>query len=192
MPIATPDACFAMDASQKQELSFSEYPRVFPSMCGRSSRYRRRRRNTRVSWQLPTSFESLILCAALSRLGARSKIRFFLSIETAKSSSSSTNWKLGFWWCPRIFRGFDHGAMGDDSSQSTRSKLEVLITRRQPSQRRPRGCYRAMESVPDDDPVRWVLYSSGTTADPKGAPSHRRHPTGRLLWIYGAAAASVR
>ena len=65
---ATPDACFAMD-EQKQELSFSEY-RESSLRCAAGLHNIGIGAETRVSWQLPTSIESLILCAALSRLGA--------------------------------------------------------------------------------------------------------------------------
>ena len=168
---ATPDACFAMD-EQKQELSFSEY-RESSLRCAAGLHAIGVGAETRVSWQLPTSVESLILCAALSRLGAIQnpilpiyrdrEIEFILDqLETRLLV------------VPGVFRGFDHGAMGTKLA-ATRSKLEVLIT----DDSLPSGDPKVLPPLnpPDDEPVRWVLYSSGTTADPKGA----RHTDGTLL-----------
>ena len=65
---ATPDAPLAVDEAGR-ELSFAGYRdgalRCAAALCERGVAA-----GTPVSWQLPTSFEALILTAALARLGA--------------------------------------------------------------------------------------------------------------------------
>jgi acyl-CoA synthetase (AMP-forming)/AMP-acid ligase II len=65
---ATPDALFAVDENDR-ELSFAEY-RSRAERCAAGLAGRGVVEGTRVSWQLPTSLESMVLAAALARLGA--------------------------------------------------------------------------------------------------------------------------
>ena len=65
---ATPDALFAVDENDR-ELSFAEY-RSRAERCAAGLARSGVVGGTRVSWQLPTTLESMLLAAALARLGA--------------------------------------------------------------------------------------------------------------------------
>ena len=65
---ASPDALFALDEAERQ-LSFAEY-RDTVRRCAAGLHVRGVGVDARVSWQLPTSIDALVLCGALARLGA--------------------------------------------------------------------------------------------------------------------------
>jgi len=124
---------------------------------------------TAVCWQLPTWIESYVLVAGLARLGAvqtpllplyREREVSFIAKQTA------ARWLI----VPSSWREFAYAEM----AQAVAARLpdcEVLV------------CDRALpdgevgdlpappsaESRPEASPVRWVFFTSGTTADPKGA-----------------------
>ena len=124
---------------------------------------------TVVAWQLPTWTESAVLVAALSRLGAVQNP--MLPLYRAKELSFMTA-QLGteLIIVPSSFRGFDHAALAHEIAE-TRPGLSVLVE----DHHLPEGDPAALPAAPiapdrpEDDPVRWVFYTSGTTADPKGA-----------------------
>jgi acyl-CoA synthetase (AMP-forming)/AMP-acid ligase II len=72
---------------------------------------------------------------------------------------------------PTVYRGFDFEAMAVDIA-SQRQGLDVLVVDR----RLPDGDPSVLPDVEAppataaDAPIRWLFYTSGTTADPKGAP----------------------
>ena len=167
----TPDACFGVDAS-KRELSFAEF-RDSALRCAAGLHDMGVGEGTRVSWQLPTTFEALILCAALSRLGAiQNPILPIYRDREVEFILDQLDTRLLV--VPGVFRGFDHAAMATTLA-STRDALGVLVVDDTLPSGDPAGL-PAWKS-PGSDPVRWVLYSSGTTADPKGA----QHSDGTLL-----------
>lgn len=127
------------------------------------------REGTVVAWQLPTWTESAVLVAALSRLGAVQNP--MLPLYRAKELSFMTeqlNTQLLI--VPSEFRGFDHATLAHEIAQ-TRPGLEVLVEDHHLPEGDPTtlGPVPAAPDDPSDDPVRWVFYTSGTTADPKGA-----------------------
>ncbi|MFJ8585797.1 class I adenylate-forming enzyme family protein [Streptomyces sp. NPDC093595] len=119
------------------------------------------RPGTVVAWQLPTRIETVVLCVALTRLGAVQTplIPFHRDREVGFALRASG---AAFFAVPGPgpWRGFDHGAMAWRIGA--------------------RGVFEAYRSLPDDDPavlpappasgtdVRWVYWTSGTTSDPKG------------------------
>ncbi|MBA2607843.1 MAG: AMP-binding protein [Actinobacteria bacterium] len=118
-----------------------------------------------VSWQLPTWIESVVLVGALSRLGAvqnpilpiyrKREVAFVCKQARAKLLIVPTEW-----------RGFDFKALADDVAGEV-DGLGVLTADKQ----LPEGDPSTLPPSPstDTDPVRWLFYTSGTTADPKGA-----------------------
>jgi acyl-CoA synthetase (AMP-forming)/AMP-acid ligase II len=122
---------------------------------------------TIVSWILPSRIEAFVLTGALAYLGAiqnpilpiyrHREIGFILRQTGAR-----------FLVMPGVFRGVDYAAMGGELVEATGTTLVV-----------------ADPDLPQGDPTtlgppvpsfvdggwrwRWVFYSSGTTADPKGA-----------------------
>jgi cyclohexanecarboxylate-CoA ligase len=129
------------------------------------------RSGTRVAWQLPTWLESMVLVGALARLDAvqvpmlpiyREREVGFILRETQPD----------LFIVPSRWRGFDYGDLAERLTGALRATdgLHTAILR----------CDRVL---PDGDPaslppvagpaprdlVRWIFYTSGTTADPKGA-----------------------
>jgi acyl-CoA synthetase (AMP-forming)/AMP-acid ligase II len=113
-----------------------------------------------VSWQLPTWIESFVLVAALSRLGAVQNP--ILPIYRAKEVGfilRQTNAHLMI--VPGEWRGFDYEAMVHEIGV-----CDALVCNRDLPEGDPAGLPPAPAS---DDEVRWLFFSSGTTAEPKGA-----------------------
>jgi acyl-CoA synthetase (AMP-forming)/AMP-acid ligase II len=122
-----------------------------------------------VSWQLPTWFESMVLVGALARLGVTQNpiIPIYREREVGFVTRQAGSKLLVV---PSVFRGFDHGAMAEAVAGEA-DGLEVLIA----DKHLPEGDPSTLPPPPPapDDPadleVRWLFYTSGTTADPKGA-----------------------
>ncbi|WP_328962836.1 AMP-binding protein [Streptomyces virginiae] len=117
------------------------------------------RPGTVVAWQLPTRIETVLLSAALARIGAVQTpvIPFYRDREVGFALRES---KAELFAVPGTWRGFDHTAMA--------ARLGA------------RGTFEAYATLPDGDPavlppppadgtsVRWIYWTSGTTSDPKG------------------------
>jgi acyl-CoA synthetase (AMP-forming)/AMP-acid ligase II len=137
---------------------------------------------TRVSWQLPSTLEGMVVMLALARLGAvqnpiipvlRERDVAFVT-EQAQSE---------FLLVPEEWRGFPHGDMA--RALAAERDLQVVICDHATD---PAGTGGRMRLRPGDpaslppapvDPtaIRWLYYSSGTTAAPKGA----RHTDASLI-----------
>lgn len=122
---------------------------------------------TVVSWQLPTWLESLVLMSALARLGAVQNP--ILPIYREREVGFITR-QAGsrFFICPTVWKGFDFQTM---ASGLTIPDLEIITCDGMLPDGDP-GTLPAPAATPgsaEDYPIRWIFYSSGTTADPKGA-----------------------
>jgi len=122
-----------------------------------------------VSWQLPTWFESMVLVGALARLGVTQNpiIPIYREREVGFVTRQAGSKLLVV---PSLFRGFDHAAMARTVADGV-DGLEVLVCDQQLPEGDP-STSPPPPSTPDDPadlPVRWLFYTSGTTADPKGA-----------------------
>ena len=129
-----------------------------------------------VSWQLPTWLDSQTLVAALSRLGAVQNpiLPIYREREVGFIVGQAQSSLL---IVPSEWRGFAFEDMAR-SIAAEQSGLEVLVADRMLPQGDP-AALPPPPPVPDrpgDLPVRWLFYTSGTTADPKGA----RHTDGTL------------
>jgi acyl-CoA synthetase (AMP-forming)/AMP-acid ligase II len=117
-----------------------------------------------VSWQLPTAQDTIVFTVALARLGAVQNPLVMMLRER----------ELGFicrqararWLAvPGEFRGTDHEAMAKSVAAGLPG-LEVLPL----AGGLPSGDPSTLPPPPaEPDAVRWIFYTSGTTADPKGA-----------------------
>jgi len=122
-----------------------------------------------VSWQLPTWLESIVLVAALSRLGAvqNPMLPIYRQREVGFITKQAGSRLLVV---PGTWRNFDYEEMAREIA-SGQPGLEILVANRTLPQGDPQQLPSPPE-VPDDPadlPVRWYYYTSGTTADPKGA-----------------------
>ncbi|MEV6956201.1 AMP-binding protein [Streptomyces sp. NPDC051183] len=148
----------AEDPTADRRLTFGELhdraERVAAGLYGRGVRP-----GTVVAWQLPTRIETVLLSAALARIGAVQSpvIPFYRDREVGFALRES---KAEFFAVPGVWRGFDYPAMAH--------RLGA------------RGVFEAYEALPEGDPgalppppahgtdVRWIYWTSGTTSDPKG------------------------
>src|SRR3989440_2242301 len=124
--------------------------------------------DTHVSWELPTWLESFVLVGALSRLGAVQNPMLPIYREREVSFiARQTGARLLV--VPLEFRGFDYAAMANTVAAQL-DACDVLVA----DKSLPDGDPASLPPPPaatdaDELPVRWIFYTSGTTADPKGA-----------------------
>ncbi|MFI1797784.1 class I adenylate-forming enzyme family protein [Streptomyces sp. NPDC020379] len=119
----------------------------------------------RVAWQLPTRIETVVLAFALARLGAVQSpvIPFHRDRETGHALRAV---EAAFFAIPGTWRGYDHAAMA--SRLARRMPTPPLVFTAYGTL--PQGDPAVLPPPPaDGDAVRWVYWTSGTTADPKGA-----------------------
>jgi acyl-CoA synthetase (AMP-forming)/AMP-acid ligase II len=160
----TPDARLVVDERGKS-LTFAEYKtRAERTAAGLLAMGVRA--GSVVSWQLPSWIESMILVGGLSRVGAVQNpiLPIYREREVGFIARQARSMLL---FVPSEFRGFDFAEMARGIADGV-EVLSVKVCDRN----LPEGDPRALEGPPDPDgeqPVRWLFYTSGTTADPKGA-----------------------
>jgi acyl-CoA synthetase (AMP-forming)/AMP-acid ligase II len=164
----TPDAVLAHEDTG-HELTFEGYRQAcLRAAAGLSAGYGVKA-GTAVSWELPTWNESLVLVGALSRLGARQNplIPIYRGREVGFITTQSDASLL---IVPTVYRGFDFEAMAREVA-AARPGLQVLVVDRQLPDGDPAGLppVTATPRRAAEAPIRWLFYTSGTTADPKGA-----------------------
>jgi len=164
----TPDREMAVDESGRR-MTFGDYrdrcERAAAGLAGLGVGD-----GTVVSWVQPTTLEAMVLFGALRRLGAvqnpilpiyRDREVGFI-VRQAGSAVVVT---------PSTWRGFDYQAMADRVVAGTGARVVVS------DRSLPEGDPATLPPAPDDDmtvptgdvPVRYLYYTSGTTAEPKGA-----------------------
>jgi cyclohexanecarboxylate-CoA ligase len=162
----TPDASFAIDEDDRA-LTFAEYKsaveRAAAGLQGLGVGG-----GTPVSWVLPTWVESLVLIGALSRLQAvQNPIIPIYREREIRFVTKQTGARLLV--VPGTWRDFDYEQMAK-SIAAGQEGLQVLVVDRHLPEGDPAQLPPPPTPLPADElPVRWVFYSSGTTADPKGA-----------------------
>ena len=121
-----------------------------------------------VTWQLPTWMEALVLTAALSRLDVIQNPVLptyrerELDLITAQAGTSLLV-------TPSEWRGFDHEALATGVARR-QGGMRVLVADRALPQGDPTSLPALPPAqLPDDQPVRWLFATSGTTAEPKVA-----------------------
>ena len=115
-----------------------------------------------VAWELPTWVDTVVLAAALHRLGATQVpiIAIYREREvTHCCSQAGAQWLI----TPSMYRGVDYQAMADTVSARTGVRTLVVDPGMFPESDAPLAPF-----VHRDDP-RWIFYTSGTTSAPKGA-----------------------
>jgi len=165
---ATPDAVLAHEDTGR-ELTFAGYRDACLRAAAGLHADHGVTAGTSVSWELPTWNESLVLVGALARLGARQNplIPIYRNREVGFITGQSGASLL---IVPTVYRGFDYEAMANEIAAG-RPGLSVLVVDRDLPDGDP-SVLPPVEEVPastEDAPVRWLFYTSGTTADPKGA-----------------------
>jgi acyl-CoA synthetase (AMP-forming)/AMP-acid ligase II len=121
--------------------------------------------DTPVTWQLPTTVAALVLTAALARLGAVQNpvlpvqdLRFIVRQTAARLLVVAPEW---------------HGRDLLTPARAIAADIDLLVV----DGDLPESWPAPPVPEPVGDPVRWIFYTSGTTADPRGA----RHTDGSVL-----------
>jgi acyl-CoA synthetase (AMP-forming)/AMP-acid ligase II len=170
---ATPGALFAVDDADRR-LTFAEY-RAAAERAAAALYAGGVEEGVPVAWQLPTTLEAMVLCAALARLGAvQAPILPILREREVGFIARQTGARRLF--VPGRFRGFDHAAMARGIAAALPG-LAVDVVDGAPAEADPAGLPARMPSAVSAEAVRWIFYTSGTTAEPKGA----RHSDATLL-----------
>ena len=126
-----------------------------------------------VAWQLPTRIESLVVCAALSRLGAVQVpvVPIYRARELGHVLGVTTPSHL---LVPTRRRGREHAAEARELAAAHGHEVLVL------DDDLPAGDPADLPAPPGDpDAHRWTYFTSGTTG---GAPKGARHSDGSLVW----------
>ena len=121
-----------------------------------------------VSWQLPTQVDSVVLSIALARLGAvQNPIIHLYREREVGFALRQTGAQL--FVHPGSWKGIDFGAIADRALADATSRPTLLTT----ADGLPEGDPALLPpappgTAPEDAPIRWIYYTSGSTADPKG------------------------
>ncbi len=121
-----------------------------------------------VSWQLPTRIDTVVLSIALSRLGAVQNpiIHLYREREVGFALRQTG---ADLFAIPGTWRDIDFSAIAERALAGAASPPTILTT--------VEGLPEADPAVlpppppgtdPADAPIRWIYYTSGSTADPKG------------------------
>jgi acyl-CoA synthetase (AMP-forming)/AMP-acid ligase II len=132
--------------------------------------------DTVVSWQLPTTIEAVVLLVALARIGAvQNPLIPILREREVSFITQQVGTELLI--VPKEWRGFAHGAMaqalapsgGFDVMEIDLDEIGVQGSQHGLSLPTSDPNSSVRSPAPSIDGPRWIYYSSGTTADPKGA-----------------------
>ncbi|HEV8063677.1 MAG TPA: AMP-binding protein, partial [Acidimicrobiales bacterium] len=139
------------------------------------------REGTPVTWQAPTTIETIVLTAALARLGALQNPILHIyrerEVEAAVRGTRPEYIVIMPEWRGIDFRAMTEGVLatlgyppprwdGDGGDDEGAGKRPIVLD----IQHLPIGDPRHLPEPPGDafDQVRWIYYTSGTTSEPKG------------------------
>jgi len=169
--VATPDALMAI-GEDDVELSFAEYREQCLSVAAALFELGVRA-GTAVTWSLPTGLDAFVLEGALCRLGAVQNpvIPIYRKREFAFITEQT---RAAFLIVPPDFRGYSYGEMARELAGEQPELGTLVVDGSLPKADPDVLPAPPAETGPDTAPVRWIFYTSGTTADPKGA-KHTDH-----------------
>lgn len=173
---ASPDAVMTVDETG-QSVTFDEY-RLSAEKVAAGLHSEGVGAGDVVSWILPTWHGSLVLIAGLARLGVVQNpiIPIYRDREVGFVTRQAGATLLVV---PGEWRGFDYTAMAERIAADAPDPPKILVASRSLPDGDPDDLPPAPEppATRADEPVSWLFYTSGTTADPKGA----RHTDADLI-----------
>ena len=126
---------------------------------------------TVVSWQLPTTLETIVVMAALARLGAAQN-PIIPILREHEVGFITGQLATEFLVVPEFWRGFDHGGLARALSSARGFQVITIDLVTAPVDgelRLPRASTDGLAAPPQPSgDTRWIYYSSGTTSAPKG------------------------
>lgn len=164
---ATPDALMAVDEIGR-EMTFADYrDRVGVAAAGLAADQGIGPGDV-ITWQLPTWLESMVLVGAIARLGAtQNPVLPIYREREVGFCVRQAGAKLLI--VPSDFANFDFVAMAEGIAAEAAAEGQV-VTILTSDRSLPAGDPSTLPAPPErGDDVRWLFYTSGTTADPKGA-----------------------
>src|SRR4051794_10984035 len=123
---------------------------------------------TTVSWQLPMQVDTVVLSAALSRLGAvQNPIIHLYREREVGFALRQTGAK--FFFVPGTWRNFDYVDLGQRVTADLDNPPQIVAIEGGLPEGDPATLPPPPPLLPADEiPIRWIYYTSGSTADPKG------------------------
>ena len=121
-----------------------------------------------VSWQLPTRIDSLVLSIALSRLGAVQNpiIHLYREREVGFALRQTG---ASLFVVPGTWRDTDFAALAGRALEGAATRPEIFSIEDGLPEADPAVLPPPPPGTgPEDAPIRWIYYTSGSTADPKG------------------------
>ncbi|HET6818389.1 MAG TPA: AMP-binding protein [Mycobacteriales bacterium] len=119
---------------------------------------------TKVTWQLPTRIDSVLVSLALARLGAVQNPVLHLYREREVGAVLRQS-RPDYFLVPGVWKDRDFGAMAKALSAELDSPPTVIEL----GDELPTADPATLPPAPaDGDAIRWVYYTSGTTSEPKG------------------------
>ena len=167
----TPDAVLAVDEADV-ELTFSTYR----DRCERVAAALARHGigpDVPVAWMLPTWTEALVVAGALARLGAL-QVPLLPILREREMSFILRQTRAVHLIVPGAWRGVDYPALANavvtqpDAANSDRVGVTVVDRTLPEGDPVTLPSWDAIRPAASADPLRWVFYTSGTTAHPKG------------------------
>ncbi|MDT5137754.1 MAG: hypothetical protein QOD58_2016 [Mycobacterium sp.] len=150
---------------------------------------------TVVSWQLPTTLETMVVMLALARLGAVQNpiLPIWRESEVGFVTAQLDTEVI---IVPGVWRGYDHVALAESLAEQRDMTTIVVDHEAAPAAgtlRLPVGDVRGMPAAPVSATVaRWIYYSSGTTAAPKGVRHTDRSVIAGSAGVVGMVAATSK
>lgn len=177
---ATPAAPMLVDAAGRR-MSFGQFFEAAERMAAGLHRLGIGA-GTAVTWQLPTGLPAAVLIAALARLGAVQNPIIHLFREREVAAVLRQN-RPAVYIVPDRFGDRDMAGMARSLAAGLERAPQVVVF----GPELPDGDPASLPPPPDEDAVRWIFYTSGTTSDPKGAC----HADRALIHAGGALAESI-
>lgn len=122
-------------------------------------------KGTRVAWMLPTRHEAFVLAGALAYLGAV-QIPLIPILRDREVGFILAKTQAEILFCPGHWRGYDYPALAHRVTERDDVRCKVIVV--DPDLPDADADELGPAAVDNDDALRWIFFTSGTTSAPKG------------------------